>query len=104
FVPQAYVGANPVSPGKQATGPLFSQAQPSLTNVSPVSIKVSTNRASAQLNYGSTSGRIYTLWQAGEVTGPYKVSNGGVATNAAGQFLDTNSLPANRRFYHITTP
>jgi hypothetical protein len=99
FVPQAYVGLKPVTPGLQYDGSAWNQLPqiPSgVTNV--LAARSVTNLV---LDFTAAASQVSTLWNAPVVGGPYKAVAGQVFLGAAGAFTNLYSGP--QQFYYVTT-
>lgn len=97
FVPQAYVGSNTTA-GLQYDGGGWNGTATAPVGVSNIAVNPG---SPLSLTFTATAGEAYTLWQADEITAPFVIVNGGIATNTAGTFFVTNP-PAVKQFYFIT--
>lgn len=100
FVPQGYISTNFATAGLQYDGSPWSLPTKVPQAVTNVVITVVNNQAI--LGFTADTTLASTLWQANEVTDPFKVVFGKQFTSPSATFSVTN-LPADHQFYFITT-
>ena len=100
FVPQAYVGFNPVKPGYQYDGANWSSPSQIPASVTNIAVSVANHQAVLAFPVTGTS-QAYTLWSAGTVNSGFKILTGKPFSGSSASFSVTN-LPA-IQFYYIST-
>jgi hypothetical protein len=99
FVPQAYISTSLTTAGLQYDGGSWSNPTKVPTGVTGIGVTYINGQA--VLSFPANTTQASTLWNAGVVTGPYKVIYGQPFPGGAGVF--TNASAASQQFYFITT-